>query len=223
MPNIQIAFNFSCSLSEYYEKIKWQELDEFDFSQFQDCCPICGGKDCPNVLGSYHRQVVDENGTYYKEFPIIRFKCNRKGLKTTRHRTFSLLPSPLVPYSKYSLPFVFKAMKEWKLHGKSAKEVLDELTLMEETGVICVNPSTLYQFEKLLITATEKILTTGFLQEIHSSLNNPDEETRIRTFLGFFDERIRAPSSIAYQFYLHGGGYRKNAAFLFGTPSQFRF
>ncbi len=221
MPIIQIQTNFHCSLSHYYHNIKWGEFE--NLPAFEDCCPICGGKDCPRFLGFYYREVVDENGTYYKLFPILRFICARKGFRNAKHRTFSLLPSQLVPYSKYSLPFVHKAMKEWKLDGKSVKEVLDELTLMEETGVLCISPSTLYQFESLLLTATEKILTTGFLQEIHPSLNNPDKETRIRTWLGFFDEGIRAPSVIAYQFYLHGGGYQKNAPFLFGTPSQFRF
>ncbi len=221
MPNIQVINNFQCSLAEYYHKIKGGEL--FKFPAFDDCCPICEGKDCPRFLAVYYREVVDENGTYYKFFPILRFICKRKGFKKTKHRTFSLLPTPLVPYSKYSLPFVFKAIKEWKLNGKSVKEVLDELTLMEETGVLCVNPSNLYQFEKLLLTATEKILTTEFLLHTHSSLNIPNKDKRIGNFLGFFDERIRAPSAIAYRFYLHGGGYRKNAPFLFGTPSQFRF
>lgn len=224
MPTIQILYNFLCSLSDYYKKIKGGFLI---IPLFLDCCPICGGRDCAVFLGFYYRKVVDENGTFYKRFPILRYECKRKGFKNVDHRTFSLLPIPLIPYTKYSIPFIFKVLKKRHLEGKSINEALDFVAEMQDNGVICIHPATLYGFEKLFVKSTEKILTSGFLREFAVLILIPDILPRLKRFLealeGRTDGRARDPCALGGEFYLEGGGYARNAHFLFGTPSQFRF
>lgn len=56
--------------------------------EFKNCCPICHGSDCAQFHGYYFRQIIDEKGTYYKEFPIIRFRCQKKELQWLSMRPF---------------------------------------------------------------------------------------------------------------------------------------
>lgn len=223
MPIIQINFNCNCSLAEYYVKIKSWKIE---FPDFSDYCPICYGKDCPQFLCFYFREAVDERGIFYKALPIARFLCTRKGFKNGKDRTFSLLPSQLIPYSKYSIPFVTKIMKAWHLEGKSIKEKLDYLSEMESKGIVCIGVSTLCSFQRVFRTAVEKILTTGFFPKIHRYLNIPDSLIQIRNFIAFlsgeYEGHSRDPCNFAHQFYLWNGGIKNNSSFLFGTPSQFR-
>jgi hypothetical protein len=221
---IQILIPFNYTLAEYFRKVKTGKIK---FPNFRDYCPLCGGKDCPTFSGFYYREVVDENGTFYKEFSIARFKCHKKGPINSKHKTFSLLLSQLIPYRKYSIPFIHKVMKEWNLKNKSIKEVFDFLsTLEKKNGIFCVSLSTLYDFKALFIKAQNKIISIGFIPTLRNFINVTDVNQRMRNFLifleGKFDRRIRDPSSLAYEFYLYGGGYIKNAPFLFGIPFQFR-
>jgi hypothetical protein len=56
--------------------------------------------------GLYFRQAVDEGGAVYGRFPVPRFLCRRKGPHQPQGRTFSVLPSALVPRRRFSLPLM---------------------------------------------------------------------------------------------------------------------
>ncbi|MBC8179593.1 hypothetical protein H8E88_00575 [candidate division KSB1 bacterium] len=102
---------------------------------------MCGGSHCAKFIGYYHRPVLDENGTYYKAFPIARFLCYRKGDKPiVNHRTFSLFPYQLVPYSKYSIPFIFKVLNKIYINDKSIMEVQSYLSGFEQAGIYVNRP-----------------------------------------------------------------------------------
>lgn len=68
-------------------------------------CPLCGAEGCATFLQFYVRVRVYFGDTVYVNVKIARFLCNRlnPNVPAGTHRTFSLLPYPLVPYSQYAL------------------------------------------------------------------------------------------------------------------------
>jgi hypothetical protein len=198
---------------------------------FAHNCPLCGGKDCVKFIGYYYRGVIDEKGTYYKEFPIARYLCTRKGIAVfVKDRTFSLLPYQLIPYTKYSIPFVIYSLRKLYDEDSSVKELLDYLAGVETGQYIDLSSSTFYAFKAFILACITKILAVGFYKEVASSLQSPSEKERIKVFLVFVEDficgkasvLIRGPCALGYDYYMANGGYLKNGHFLFGTPSQFR-
>jgi len=192
---------------------------------------LCGARDCAQFIGYYFRGVIDEKGTYYKAFPIARYLCNGKGKAlSVKHRTFSLLPYQLVPYSKYSLSFILNSLRKVYGEDRSVKVLLDYLAGNEAQEYVDLSASAFYAFRAFILTAIDKMLAMGFYKEIAAQMQTPSERQRIRVFLFFAedfsccktDPEIRGPCALGYDYYMEDGGYMRNAHFLFGTPSQFR-
>lgn len=84
-------------------------------------CPLCGAEECATFLQFYVRVRVYFGDTVYVNVKIARFLCNRLNpdvpLKT--HRTFSLLPSPLIPYSPYALDVVLTMATTLSEHAEN--------------------------------------------------------------------------------------------------------
>lgn len=232
---IQLPVIIGYTLREYYSQVSGRDGDSGEIlvlpNDFTHRCPLCGGKDCAQFIGYYYRGVIDEKGTYYKGFPIARYLCNRKGTALSiKHRTFSLLPNQLVPYSKYSLPFIVNALRKVYGEDSSVKGLLDYLAGGKAQEYIDLSASAFYAFRAFILTAIDKMLAMGFYAEITAPLQTPSEGQRIRVFLlfaedfsyGKSDPEIRGPCALGYDYYMQGGGYMRNAHFLFGTPSQFR-
>lgn len=236
LPIIQITLYIEESLTEYYKKVKGKNYDLIGILDlpidFTNCCPICGGVDCVRFIGYYERKVTDENGTFYKKFPIARYKCRRKGKKkTVKHKTFSLLPYQLVPYSQYSIPFIIKCLTLRCIEGLSILKLQDYLAGLNEHKILSVSVDQLLGFKALVMKAVSKIMATKYYPEFDSEgFKEATEQGLLKSFLDFAqcfecfktEPRIRGPCGLGYDFYLNGGGYYKNAYFLFGTPSQFR-
>ncbi|MCL6579288.1 MAG: hypothetical protein K6T73_07875 [Candidatus Bathyarchaeota archaeon] len=222
------------TLKEYYSQVKGQTDNIYDLIglsyDFRQRCPLCGGCGCAEFIGYYHRGVIDEKGTYYKAFPIARFLCRRKGNPIVKHRTFSLLPYQLVPYTKYSIPFIIKTLKLVYVEDNSVKELQDYLAGFHEHQYIDFSRSSFYGFKAFILKCIDKMLASGYHQEAEGKLQKPHPNKRIRAFIeyaeGFTSDKtnpsIRGPCALGYDFYIRGGGYLSNSYFLFGTPSQFR-
>jgi len=232
---IQLPIVIGYTLREYYSQVSGRGEDISEIlglpNDFTHRCPLCGARDCAQFIGYYCRGVIDEQGTYYKAFPIARYLCNRKGTAlSANHRTFSLLPYQLVPYSKYSLPFILNALRKVYGEDSSVKELLDYLAGFGTQEYIDLSASAFYAFRVFILTAIDKMLAMGFYTEITAQLQTPSEGQRIRVFLFFaedficskHDPEIRGPCALGYDYYMEDGGYMRNAHFLFGTPSQFR-
>ncbi len=207
---------------------------------FSTCCPLCHAPDCAQLIGYYYRQVIDGKGQYYPRFPVPRFLCHRKAKHTTanhvNHKTFSLLHYHLVPYSKYSLPFVVKVLKLRHIDGMTVESIqtyLGDIAATAATENDCreLSASGIFAFKHLFLAAINKILISGYYPQLIHELGKSGEETAIiKIFLTFCRDftsqkhscLIRGPCAISYDFYITGGFYLKNAYFLFGTPSQFR-
>jgi hypothetical protein len=160
---------------------------------------------------------------------------------TVNHKTFSLLHYHLVPYSKYSLPFIVKVLEARHINGKPLEYIQEYLANITSTAANAdtageddymeLNVSGIFAFKHLLLAAINKILTSGYYPQLIHELGKSAEETAIiKIFLTFCRDftsqkhscLIRGPCAISYDFYITGGFYLKNAYFLFGTPSQFR-
>lgn len=235
LATIQVILFIEETLSNYYKKVKGETCDLFYlltlYFHFSHCCPLCKGKDCAVFIGYYEREVINEKGTYYKSFPIARYKCRaEEGKRIVDHKTFSLLPYQLVPYSKYSIPFIIKALEARHEEGLSIYKLQEYLdTFYRE--VISIGAEHLLRFKDLMNEALEKIMISPYYQTLKDEVRyESTEEGYFKIFLKFskkfechkVDPSIRGPCALGYDFYLTSGGYGNNAHFLFGTASQFR-
>jgi len=196
---------------------------------FDDHCPLCGGKNCAKFFQYYTREVVDENSTYFKEFPIARFKCYGKGfVKDCKGRTFSLLPYQLVPYTKYSIPFILKVLKARHIKGLSIYKVQEYIDSFCKGDILTLDSDQLLNFKQLTEEAIGKILINNNYKGNKKLFEFTGCEL-LKYFINFaedfvchkIDPCIRGPCSLGLDYYLTGGGYINNAYFLFGTPYQF--
>lgn len=232
---IQILTVIGYTLREYYSQVRGRSNDIIELlglpHDFTYSCPLCGARDCAQFIGYYYRGVIDEKGTYYKAMPIARYLCNRKGKAlSVKHRTFSLLPHQLAPYSKYSIPFIVNALRKVYGEDNSVKGLLDYLAGFGAQEYIDLSTSAFYAFRAFILTAIDKMLAMGFHKELTAQLQTPSERQRLRIFLVFAedfsccktDPEIRGPCALGYDYYMENGGNMRNAHFLFGTPSQLR-
>lgn len=189
---------------------------------------------------------MDEGGRCYPDFPVPRFKCQGKkssGCRIVPHKTFSLLHYHLVPYYKYSIPFIIKVLKAKHIKGLSLKSLQDYIADFSDTGTqedgcdgyIELSTSRIYSFQELIKATITKLLIRQYYRELTIRLykcigRGSGETDSIEVFLEFSKEfqccklsmPIRGPCALSYDFYLEGGSYFLNSHFLFGTPSQFR-
>ena len=215
----------------YIENPDRNLLDIIDLRvDFQSHCPLCGGKDCARFLQYYTREVIDENSTYFKEFPIARFQCRGKGWKKeSKGKTFSLLPYQLVPYIKYSIPFILKVLKARYIDKLSIYKVQEYIDSFMGNTLLTLDADQFYMLRQMVEEAIDKMLMMNFYQE-NKELFEWSGNKLLGCFIDFaehfvcckIDPCIRGPCALGIDFYLTGGGYRHNAYFLFGTPYQLR-
>ena len=240
---VQIIIYIEETLNEYYAKVKGKKCNVLEIldlpNDFSWRCPICGGKECAEFIGYYFRTVIDERGTYYRAFPVGRFLCRSKGGKpTVKHRTFSLLPYQLAPYTRYCIPFIIKVLKLRHIEEKSIYKLQGYLSASERVdNYIDLSTSRIYGFKELILQSIDKILAAGYYKEAEKALQEPGSGQRIKRFIEFAEDfccskleqtrtgispSIRGPCALSYDYYMEGGGYYGNSHFLFGTASQFR-
>lgn len=218
--SIQILYSFAERLSIYLEHYRQGVLELPDFHA---CCPLCGARKCAEFLGYYQRAVVLEDGRLIADFPIARYRCRRRGSKAERHphKTFSLLPHQLVPYSRISLPYLEQLMERYR-----------ELDCDIDVFLKEQSPSSLSHLEwglELLDQAYGKLKATA---RSWPQLDLP-ATAGWRDLLGDFwlgvlsfryreGQTLTGLAALGLDFYHRGGGWRMQAYFLWGTPSQFR-
>lgn len=199
------------------------------------------------------RTVVDENGIEYKDFPIARFLCRGKGKNPeVKHRTFSLLPYQLIPYLKYSIPFIIKIYIYRYIHNTKIEEIYEKCTVSnEEEAAAAIEGKTKteiiesiaktednklyitpYVFQRLIINSIYKLRLCNYYLDIENVLKSENNKVKqIKIFIIFANEfechkvingPIRGSPALSYDYYLEGGSYEQNSLFLFGTPSQHR-
>lgn len=208
-------------LAEYFQKVKGKIYDLVEIidleADFRNCCPLCGGVDCVRFIGYYFRVVIDEHGTYFKAFPIARYLCRGKGKRSPgKHRTFSLLPYQLVPYTRYSLPFIIKSLKGRYEEGLLISKLQDYLANFGEDEILSISVNELLRFKQIVLEAVHKITATGHYHGLEEEIfaKSTDRDILI-VFIDYASSfeccktqiHIRGPCGLSYDFYLNEGGF----------------
>ena len=141
------------------------------------------------------------------------------------------MPYQLAPYTKYSIPFIIKAMELRHIEGLSIYDLLDYLAAFGEQDILSISADRIFGFKKLVMEAIHKIMASEYYPEFkEKGFKDSTDRGLLISFLGFArdfecqkaEPCIRGPCGLQYDFYINGGGYFKDAYFLFGTASQFR-
>lgn len=112
---------------------------------YRDCCPLCGGAGCAVRHGLYFRDAVGVDGSL-ERLPIPRFRCRRRGPHKSGPRTFSVLPSCLVPRRRYSLQLIQRIL-DLVATMPSIAAVLDELATWDRSaaGRLLIDGAAVYR------------------------------------------------------------------------------
>ncbi len=203
---MQINYTINTNLSAYSKSVlagKWE------FPDFSDECPICGKKDCAVRIGFYHRWGFCFEELKKTYTPVARYLCrrednNKSNLKSS-HRTFSLLPSQLIPYKLYDVDSLM-FMADLRYNKKmSLLDIADEFSAISESLSISVSSATIWKYLLIFMISHKKIISFFKL--------NYDTYDKTVNHINQF-----AGGPVAYVEYI----YRKYILFLFGTPSQLR-
>lgn len=116
MSSIQFVYlNSFRSVWEYEEAFLSEKIDWK--SVIGPYCPICGGNCGYRELTEYYRRVIEQWPPREGMLPVARFQC--RGRKTGR--TFSMLPSQLIPYHLYTVETIVKALLLWREYSHDAE------------------------------------------------------------------------------------------------------
>jgi hypothetical protein len=148
-------------------------------------CPLCGAEGCAKFLQFYTRTTVYFGNTVYEDVPIGRFICFRlnPNVPPETHRTFSLLPHPLVPYSPYALHTTIALATALGAHADNAYQTSQALASQYEN--LNPDPTTLGRIKSRLLEALHKLkrLPEKFQQMLNS--NNSSDRRTLETLADF--------------------------------------
>jgi hypothetical protein len=107
------------------------------FRPEQSRCPSCGAAHHLAYHSNYHRTLVEHNGGSIQdqEATISRYQCLSCG------KTHAILPSPLIPYARYSLDFMRRTLLAYSLRDKLG------LTVQGVAKKFGIAVSTLYEWK----------------------------------------------------------------------------
>jgi len=208
---------------EYKESFLSGQIDFFSF--LGPTCPVCGKQDCYREITPYWRYAIDLFPEFKKErVPIARFLCDK------RERTFSILPSQLIPYFQYTVNAVIgtlllvlqcRQMGQKGFHGASV--AVDPDSLLTPWLIACWLGVVV-----LGLRRAHGVLGRWYnLTDIRSSRRTVAWEEAAGYFLCFgWHLKIRwGPPDVVgpppLQSFVNRYS-RSTRLFLFGTPSQYR-
>ncbi len=202
------------------------------FPDYRACCPLCGGKNCAVRIGFYKRKKVIVDYKIYEDVPIARWLCQRKGPGKPQHKTFSLLPYPLIPYYSHGLNVIFDTVNFHHHNGTTLEQTKG---FISENGVdtdIPLENNQIHNFNKIFSQALLKLTTVAELKQQINQASYWDSSDPIATMLKFIDgyqscfsttQKLQASNAekLALDFLYHfqtDDYFHRH--FLFGTPSQ---
>ena len=148
-------FTVFCKLNQIsLSDRQWFDQEAGSLSHTDGICPVCHAKACLSPFASYTRYLVEwkEDLPITHEVTVQRYQCSSCG------HTHALLPSPLVPYSSYSLRFILLVLRGCFLHRACVQKIC------EHAGI---SVSTLYRWKALFLA--HKSLWLGILENLEAS------------------------------------------------------
>lgn len=184
---------------------------------------------CATYLGCYLRKKIYFRNKVYSNVTIIRFECNRKqpNVSVGTHRTFSLLPCPLIPYQSHTISVcltIAKTLANQHGHASQTAYLTDNqfLEATPEPAVVLRIGQMVYAAIAKLHHVAQTVAGTGW------RTNTEPGRERLAEFIRFV-QRYRSQElqeqgicALCYDyFYLfqRQQPYMQRD-FLFGTPSQ---
>ena len=206
--------------------------DTYEFPDYSDQCPLCGGNNCAVRIGFYIRKRLIFYLTTYYNVPIPRWLCRQKGPLKPKHRTFSLLPSALIPYHNSDLNLVSETVKYKQQPETTFEQTKSYISDKGQQTDIDLENNQIKHFQQLVTTAFSKLMAIPEIkQRISRDFHSSDP---IATVLSFGD-RYHSPflttskleasniEQLAWDFFYNfQSGCYFDRQFLFGTPSQKR-
>lgn len=204
----------------------------WDFPDYGDCCPLCGGNNCAVRIGFYTRKQVVVDNKIYENVPIARWLCQRKGYKKSTHKTFSLLPFQLIPYRRHGLNVIVDTVNFHHHNGSSLVQTKDFISDKGVNSDLPLENNQIHDFMKIFSQALSKLTTIPQLKQQISQASYWDSSDPIATMLQFIagyhscfatTQPLHASNAeqLALDFVYH---FQTNdyfdRHFLFGTPSQ---
>lgn len=203
---MQLQYNNAIKLTEY-TKLVLAEI--WKFPNFSDKCPICGARNCAVRIGYYHRWVYIFKLKVKLYIPVARYLCRRKNKTRSQwkstHKTFSLLPSQLIPYRMYDLDSMLYIADSRLKKDDTFLDIATDIAAIAEHPVISISTDTIMEYLEIFINGCMKLKTLcEIVYDTYERYINP-----IKNYTGGI---IKFVQDI----------YLKHAKFTFGTPSQIR-
>jgi hypothetical protein len=141
--------------------------------------------------------------------PVARYLCRRKNKTksqwTSTHKTFSLLPSQLIPYRMYDLDSMLYIADSRLKNDETFLDIATDISAVTEHTVISISTDTIIQYLKIFIVGCTKLkaLCEIVYDTYHQYIDYINDHT---------DGIVKFVQKI----------YFKHNIFTFGTPSQIR-
>jgi hypothetical protein len=229
--HIQIPFYLVDSMTNYIATAKQTN----DFPEYSEQCPLCGGKDCAVRIGFYFRKQVVFKFKIYKNVPIARWLCRKKGHLKTKQRTFSLLPSVVIPYHSHDLNLILETVKHKRQQQGATFEHIK--SFISDRGIktdIALENNQIHDFLQIFTSAFAKLMAIPQLkQHIEQAdfLDSSDPIITLISFINSYKSRFLTTANLKVSkiekltfdlFFNFQTACFFDRHFLFGTPSQKR-
>ncbi len=183
-------------------------------------------------IGFYKRKKVIVDNKIHENVPIARWLCQRKGSTIPQHQTFSLLPSPLIPYHSHGLNVIVDIVNFHHHNGSSFVQTKDFISDKGVNTDLPLENNQIHDFMNIFSQALLKLTTIAELKQQISQASYWDSSDPIATMLKFINgyesrflstQQLHASNAeqLALDFFYHfqtDDYFQRH--FLFGTPSQ---
>ena len=209
-------------------------FDQQVLPDYSDDCPLYHGKNCAVRIGHYVRKKMIVHNKTFNNVPIPRWKCRRKGHANFSHKTFSLLPHPLVPYHQQDIELSLDTVKYINSNEHSLEDIKELVSLQGIETEILIENSQIHGFENIFAQSFVKLLSLAETKSNIMASGCLQADRPAKTVIDFIDkyqspmDHIYQPGTsnaekLAMDFFFHyqtGDYFQRD--FLFGTCSQKR-
>lgn len=203
---MQVQYKNILSLSEYTNLVL---AKIWEFPSFSDKCPICGAKNCAVRIGYYWRWVYIFKLKIKLYIPVARYLCRgknkSKSILKSIHKTFSLLPSQIIPYRLLDADSMLYLTDLRFNKEMCLLDISSEFSAQTEESIIALSTATLLQYLLLFINGTKKLITL-FKINFDTIGQWVDYITNYKCTIKGLIQKI----------------YSEHDTFLFGIPSQLK-
>lgn len=174
-----------------------------------------------NTAFIQEKKIIDIlSNTVFKNVKIFRLLCATTG------KTISLLPSPLIPYSRFTITSFLTIIRKFLTHkGRIIDASCEMYNYFNFVSDFCFESCYFYNYIKIFKNTIQKLnifIKTKQKTNIHFSNTKEDWLLAYNFIVSFIDPKSNIKESLAidWHYYNTYGGFAKNAPFLFGKPFQ---